>query len=57
MLSEIVGGRQIPYDVTHIWNLKQSRWAKGKKSEKDKPRNRALIMKNKLMVVTRGEVV
>ena len=39
MVSEI-NQRQIPYDFTHLWNLR-NKWAKGKKI-KDKPRMRLL---------------
>ena len=42
--------RQIPYDFTHMWNLRN--WTKGQK--RDKPRNRLLSIETKVMV-TGGE--
>ena len=43
----------MPYDFTHIWNLRNK--TKKEKKERDKPRNRHLTIDNKLMVI-RGEV-
>ena len=46
----------MPYDFTHMWNLRSKQISKGeKKSETDKLRNRLLTIENKLMV-TRREV-
>ena len=52
--NKSVRKRQIPHDFTHIWNLR-NKWAKEKKEDRDKPRNRLLTIENKLMV-TRGKV-
>ena len=53
MPSEI-SQRQIPYDFTHMWKLR-NQTSKRKKKKRDKPRIRLLTIENKLMV-TRGEV-
>ena len=53
--NKSVRERQIPYDFTHLWNLRNKTNKQRKKRESDKPRNRFLNMENKLMV-TRGEV-
>ena len=47
--------RQIPYNFTHMWNLRKKKQAQGEKRERDKPRNSLFIIEKKLMV-TRGEV-
>ena len=47
--------RQIPYDFTHMWNLRNKTKEQKKKRERGKPRNRLLTIENTLMV-TRREV-
>ena len=47
--------RQIPYDFTHMWNLRNKTNEQRKKRERDKPRNGLLTIENKPMV-TRGDV-
>ena len=49
--NKSVGERQIPYDFTHMQNLRNK--TKGKE-ERDKPRNRLLTVENKLMVPRGG---
>ena len=47
LLSEIIRERQIPYDVTHIWDLRN----KQMKKEKKRRKYRLLNTENKQMVV------
>ena len=53
--NKSVRKRQIPYDFTHMWNLRNNTNGPRGKKERGKLRNRLLTIKNKLMV-TRGEV-
>ena len=47
--SKLVRGRQILYDLTHTWNLRNK--ANGQREKKrGKPRNRLLTLENKVMV-------
>ena len=54
--------RQIPYDFTHMWNLRNKTNEQGRKREgegereKEKTRNRLLTVENTVMA-TRGEGV
>ena len=50
--NKSVRERQIPYDFTHIWNLrnKQMNISRNKKRERGKPRNRLLTIENTLVV-------
>ena len=52
--NKSVRERQIPYDFTHMWNLR-NKTNEQREKERGKPRNRLLTIENKLMV-TRGEV-
>ena len=45
--------KPIPYDFTHMWNLKNK--INEHRKKRDKPRNRLLTIESKLMV-TRGEL-
>ena len=60
MLSKISQSKTIPYDFTHMWNLRnkankeEKRERKDRERERGKPRKRLLTIKNKLMA-TRGE--
>ena len=47
--------RQIPYDFTYMWNLRNKTSEQIKKRERDKPKNILLTAENKL-IVRRGEV-
>ena len=49
--------KKIPYDVTHMWNLrhKTNKQMEKKNRERGTPRNRLLTVENKLMV-TREKV-
>ena len=47
---KLVTERQIVYDFTHMWNLRNKTNAHRRKKERDKPRNRFLGVENKLMV-------
>ena len=49
--NKSVRRRQMPYDFTHMWNLRN----KMNKGKWDKPENRLLNIENKLLVI-RGEV-
>ena len=58
--NTLVRERQIPYDFTDMWNLRnKTSEHKGKERETERdrgnPRNRLLTIENKLMV-NRGEV-
>ena len=54
--NKSVRERQITYDFTHIWSLRNKTNKRKKKREEGKPRNRGVLaIKSKLMV-TRGEV-
>ena len=53
--NKSVRQKQIPYDFTHMGNLRNKTNEQRKKRERDKPRNRLLTLENKLMV-TRGEI-
>ena len=48
--------RQIPYNFTHMWNLRNKAKEQRKKRERNKLRNRLLTTENKQRV-TIGEVV
>ena len=50
--NKLVRQRQMLQDLTHMWNLRNK---KKNKRERDRPRNRLLTIKNKLMA-TGGEV-
>ena len=55
MLSEISQSeRQIPYDFTHVWNLRKKPKKKTDKTRQNKTKNSLLITENKLMVTRRG---
>ena len=53
MWNKSIRDRQIPYDFTHMWNLRNKTNEQGKK--RDKWKNRFLNIDNILVVVT-GEV-
>ena len=52
--NKSVRERQIPYDLIHMWNLR-NKTKEQREKERDKPRNRLSTTENKLMV-TRGRV-
>ena len=55
MQNKSVRERQIPYDFTHTWNLRNKTNMIGEKGVRGKPKNRFLTTDIKQMV-TRGEV-
>ena len=48
--NKAVRERQIIYDFTHMWNLRNKASNGTKQGETDKPRKRFLTIENKLMV-------
>ena len=59
--NKSVRERQIPYDFTHMWNLRNKTNEQGGKEkretekERGKPRHQPLTTENKHQFVTRGE--
>ena len=47
--------RQVSYDVTHVWNLRNKTNKHGGGRKRGKPRNRLPMLENKQMVI-RGEM-
>ena len=53
--NKSVRERQMPYDFTHIWNVRNKTDEQSWEKKRGKPGNRLLTIENKLMV-TGGEV-
>ena len=53
--NKSVRERQIPYDFTHLWNLRNKTNKQRRKKEKDTNQETLLTTENKVMV-TRGEM-
>ena len=58
-LNKSFGERQIQYDFTPMWNLRnqtneQRKKNKDRERERDKPRNRLLTIENKVMITREG---
>ena len=51
--NKSVRERQVPFDLTHVWNLR-NKTNEQRKKERGKPRNTLLTRENKLML-TGGE--
>lgn len=47
---KLVRQRQIPYDFTHVWNLRNKTDEPGQGKKKGKPGNRLFTIQNKVKV-------